>query len=187
MRMPTLKRRWTVTDLEDLPDRGERYEIIDGALFVTPAPSLDHQAALGHLHRLLAEYLDANPIGYAFLAPADVIFSPRRAVQPDVFVLPLAGARRPHSFDEVKRLLLVVEVLSPTTARADRVAKRTLYREENVAEYWILDLDSRTIDRSTPADSRVDAFADQIEWRPAGTASPLVIDLPGYFARVLDR
>ena len=75
MRMPTIKRRWTVADLEDLPDRGERHEVIDGALFVTPAPSLDHQAAVGYLHRLLAEYLDVNRIGYAFMAPADVIFS----------------------------------------------------------------------------------------------------------------
>ena len=77
--------------------------------------------------------------------------------------------------------------VSPATARADRVAKRTLYREENVAEYWIVDLDSRTIERSTPLDSRVEVLADQIEWRPQGTESPLVIDLPGYFARLLDK
>src|SRR5262249_42796315 len=127
MHMPTLKRYWTVDDLDDLPDDGQRYEVIDGELFVTPAPSLDHQAAVGMLHRILAEYLERERIGYVFVAPADVTFSPKRAVQPDVFVVPLVRGKRPRKFDEVKRLLLAAEILSPSTARADRVVKRTMF------------------------------------------------------------
>lgn len=62
MRMPTLKRQWTVDDLDDLPDDGQRYEVIDGELFVTPSPSLDHQAAVGALYRVLAGYLEREGV-----------------------------------------------------------------------------------------------------------------------------
>jgi len=55
-----------------------------------------------------------------------------------------------------------------------------------VAEYWIVDLDARTIERSTPADPRVDVLVDRVDWQPEGAASPITIDLPAYFARVLD-
>jgi Uma2 family endonuclease len=78
------------------------------------------------------------------------------------------------------------EVLSSSSARADRVRKRTLFRERRVDEYWVVDLDARTFDRTTPGDARVDVIDDRIEWRPPGASAPLVIGLPRYFARVLD-
>ena len=105
---------------------------------------------------------------------------------PDVFVLPLVDGRRPRRFDEVSRLVLAVEILSTTTARADRVAKRTLFREEGVLEYWVVDLDARTIERSTPADARVDVLDARIQWRPEGALTSLSIDLADYFRRVID-
>lgn len=186
MYMPTLKRRWTVEDLQDLPDDGQRYEVIDGELFVTPSPSWKHQEAIARLYGILAEYLTREHVGHAFFAPADVTFSHTRGVQPDVFVAPLRDGRRPERFEDVGRLLLASEVLSPSTARAGRVAKRTLFRDEGVAEYWIVDLDSRTFERSTPADPRVDVLADRLEWQPEGAATPLVFNLPDYFSLVLD-
>jgi Uma2 family endonuclease len=64
--------------------------------------------------------------------------------------------------------------------------KRALYRDEGVPEFWIVDLDSRTFERSTPADSRVEVLDERIEWMPAGASTPLVIDVPSYFAAVLD-
>lgn len=141
-------------DVHALPDDGNRYEVIDGELFVTPAPALRHQEAVGALYRELWAYLQRERVGHPFVAPADVIFSPQRAVQPDVLVVPLIAGKRPEKFSEVGRLLLAIEVLSPSTARADRVVKRRLFREEGVAEYWIVDLDSRTIERSTPDEAR---------------------------------
>jgi Uma2 family endonuclease len=186
MHMPSFKRQWTVDDLQDLPDDGNRYEVIDGALFVTPAPSWKHQEAAAEIYAILRSYLRRERVGHAYIAPADVIFSSKTAVQPDVFVVPLVDGRRPESFEEVGRLLVTIEVLSPNTARADRVAKRTLFREEGVAEYWIVDLDSRTIERSTPDEPRPEIGVERLEWTPDGAAESLVIDLPGYFATVLD-
>jgi Uma2 family endonuclease len=186
MCMPAIAREWTVEDLQDFPDDGNRYEVIDGELFVTPVPSWTHQDAVFRLQGILAEYLAREAVGYAVAAPADVVFSPRRGVQPDLFVAPLAAGRRPRHFSDVGRLLLAVEVLSPSTARADRVKKRALYRVEGVDEYWIVDLDARTIERSTPVDARIEVLAQTIEWMPQGASGPLAIDVPSYFRGVLD-
>jgi len=135
MVMPLVKRQWTVADRDELPDDGNRYEVIDGELFVTPAPAWRHQEAAVRLHRILSDYLAEQRVGHPFIAPADIVFSPRRGVRPDVFVVPLVGGKRPNHFDEVRRLLLACEVLSPSSARADRVVKRRLFREEGVNEY----------------------------------------------------
>jgi Uma2 family endonuclease len=121
-----------------------------------------------------------------FFAPADITFSTTRSVQPDLFVVPSVDGRSPKSFADAKRLLLAVEVASPSTVRADRVVKRALYRDEGVDEFWIIDLDARTFERSTPADSRIDLLDERLEWMPDGASGPLVIDVSRYFARVLD-
>ena len=185
MYMPMVKRQWTADDLMSLPDDGNRYEIIDGDLFMTPAPAWRHQDAVGELFVLLREYVRREGVGHAVVAPADVLFSTHNVVQPDVFVVPLVYGRRPERFDDAGRLILAVEVLSAGTARADRVKKRTLYREQNVPEYWIVDLDARTFERSTPEDARPEILVDELTWNPEGAGAPLVIDLASYFATVL--
>jgi Uma2 family endonuclease len=185
MAMPDLKHRWTAAERDSLPDDGNRYEVLDGELFVTPAPAWKHQAAVQALYVQLAEYVARQRVGFAFAAPADVVFAPERALQPDLFVAPLVDGRRPEHFDEVRRLLLAVEVLSPSTARADRVRKRVIYRDERVPEYWIVDLDARVLERSTPDDPRSEIWSDKLEWHPEGATEPLVIDIPTYFAAVL--
>lgn len=187
MHMPMLKRHWTVEDVHALPDDGNRYEVIDGELFVNPAPLWRHQAAVGELYALLLDYLRRERVGYPFIAPADVIFSSTRLVQPDVFVVPPVNDRRPGKFEEVGRLLLAAEVLTPSTARSDRVAKRRLFRDQNVPEYWVIDLDARIFERSTPADTRPVVLTDEVIWRPDTASAPVVIDLGAYFARVLDE
>ena len=186
MAMPDLKRRWTAVERDALPDDGNRYEVLDGELFVTPSPALRHQEAVSVLHRLLTDYLAKERVGHAFFAPADVVFSDYRALQPDVLVMPLANGRRPEHFDDVRRLLLAAEVLSPSTARADRVKKRHIYRDEGVPEYWIIDLDARTFERTTPNEPRPEILVDKLEWIPEGASAPLVIDIPSYFVAVLD-
>ena len=185
MSMPLLARNWTVERVHALPDDGNRYEVIDGELFVTPAPRWRHQDAVSELHALIREYLKRERVGHSLFAPADVIFSPRRLVQPDLFVVPLVDGHKPDAFVDVGRLLLAVEVLSPSTARADRVAKRTLFRHEGVPEYWIVDLDARAFERYTPNDDRPEIHVDRVVWQPAGASSPLVVDVTAYFAMVL--
>ena len=185
MHMLTVKREWTTSDLQRLPDDGSRYEVIDGELFVSPVPSWTHQEAVALLYRRLADYLDGQRVGHAFIAPADVIFAPRRAVQPDVFVVPLVNGRRPEAFHEVQRLLVAAEVLSPGTARTDRVDKRALFRDEGVSEYWIVDLDARTFERSTPGEARPELLAERLEWFPEGASEAFVVNLVAYFAQVL--
>jgi Uma2 family endonuclease len=184
--MPNLKRRWTVAERDELPDDGNRYEVIDGELFVTPAPSLLHQLAIARLHRLIADYLDREPVGHAVESPADIVFGPQRGVQPDLLVLPLVGGRIPRQFSEVRRLLLAVEVVSPSSAHTDRVDKRGLYREEPVDEYWIVDLDSRIIERSTSAESRPEIIDSRLEWVPEGATNPFAMDVAEYFEKVID-
>lgn len=187
MHMQTLRRDWTADDLDPLPEDGNRYEIIDGELFVSPSPSLRHQDAVGQMYLLLTSYLKTERIGHAYVAPADIKFSARRVVQPDVLVAPLVDGRRPTGRQDVQTLLVAVEVLSPGSARADRVNKRALYRDEQVAQYWIVDLDSRTIERSTPDEARPEVLAEWLEWLPDGASTPLVINLATYFAGILDE
>ena len=186
MRMALDTRAWTVADLADMPDDGQRYEVIDGELFVTPAPSLRHQDAVLALATRLRPYVMRESVGHLVVAPADVTFSPRSGVQPDLFVTQLVNGKRPGKSSDIRGLLLAVEVLSPSSVRADRVVKRSLYRDEGVTEYWVVDLDARRLERSTAADAHVAIESGDLQWHPAGATLPLVIDLKEYFAEVLD-
>jgi Uma2 family endonuclease len=85
-----------------------------------------------------------------------------------------------------RRLLLTVEVLSPSTRRADRVKKRIVYLEEGVPEYWIVDLDARLIERWRQGDERPEIVSESIAWLPVADVPALTLDLPRFFAEILD-
>lgn len=121
------------------------------------------------------------------MAPADIRFGPRTLVQPDGFVVPLVNGRRPASWREIVRLLLAVEVLSPSSRRVDREVKRRMYQRQGVPEYWMIDVNARRVERWRPADERPDILAGTLEWQPDRSYAPLLIDLPAYFAGVLDE
>lgn len=171
---------WTVEDVRLLPDDGNRYEVIDGVLFVTPAPRLVHQDGVAAIHRHLHAFVLGNPVGWVFHSPADIEFSPRDGVQPDLFVAPLVEGRRPRGWTEIRRLVLAVEVLSPSTARRDRREKRRLY-QRFADEYWIVDLDARLVERWRPGDVRPEVLAETLSWQPTGAVEHLVVDLAAYF------
>jgi Uma2 family endonuclease len=124
MGMPQQIADWTVERVLALPDDGNRYEAVDGELLVTPAPSLVHQWAVQALYEQLSPFVKAHRIGRVFFSPADIELDRRTLVQPDLFVVPLVEGRHPRAWQEVRTLLLAVEVLSPSTARADRQVKR---------------------------------------------------------------
>lgn len=179
--------RWTADRVRALPNDGNRYEVIDGELFVTPAPTWDHQVAAFALAMRLHEYLRPSDIGAVMIAPADVEFDNDRMVEPDVFVVPLVHGLRPRDWQEVGRLLLAVEILSPSSAHADRQVKRRLYQRERVPQYWVVDIDARLVERWRPEDVRPEILDQQLEWQPEPAHAPLVIDLVRYFADVLGR
>ena len=184
MAMPAQPTEWTVDMVRALPDDGNRYEVIDGELFVTPAPSLTHQNAVLELALLIAPYLREHALGRAVISPADVIvYGPRKFVQPDLFVVPLVNDAPMRAWTEVGRLLLTVEVLSPSTEHTDRGRKRRVYKEKGVAEYWVVDTDARTVERYRLDDS-IEIRTESLEWRPDHDVPALAIDLPAYFDRV---
>jgi Uma2 family endonuclease len=134
--MSVMPRRggWTVDDLDDLPDDGLRYELVDGVLLVSPAPSAAHQRAVKQLFRLLDPLV---PSGMeVFFAPFDYRPTRVRSVQPDLLV---AASADVEPWGISAPLLLVVEVLSPGSRVTDLATKRQVYEESGVGAYWLVD------------------------------------------------
>jgi Uma2 family endonuclease len=186
MGMPQPIADWTVARVLELPDDGSRYEVVDGELLVTPAPSLTHQVAVQTLCERLKPYVSAHVLGRVLLSPADIEFDERTLLQPDLFVARLVKGRPPKSWKDILSLLLAVEVLSPSTARADRQVKRRRYQRHGVPEYWIVDLDARLVERWRPADDRPEILVERLEWHPSPELPPLDLNLSAMFAEVLD-
>jgi Uma2 family endonuclease len=166
-----------------LPDDGARHEIIDGELFVTPAPSLVHQNAATELVVLLRGYLLEHPVGRVFIAPADVEVSNDTVVEPDLFVIPQVPPPLPRAWSWSRGMLLAVEIPSPGSARADRQVKRRLYQRLGLPEYWIVDLDARLVERWRPGEERPEMILEELRWAPTGADEPLVVDLGPTFRR----
>jgi len=120
-------------------------------------------------------------------SPSDVELEPDFITQPDVYVVPMTEWRRLENDDDnvIHALLLASEILSPSSARHDRVRKRPLY-QRHVSDYWIVDLDARLIEHWVPDDIRPEVATDRLVWHPAGAATPFSLDIPEYFRRVLD-
>jgi len=176
---------WTVEKVRRLPNDGNRYEVIDGELFVTPAPSWTHQSVVLELAMILAPYVRGHSVGHVIAAPAEVVFGPRNVVQPDVFVVPLVRGEAPRTWNEVGRLLLAIEVVSPTTRRTDRREKRELYQRKGVPEYWMVNVEARSIERWRSEASVAEGMSERFEWRPDGLTDSLVIDVASLFTRLL--
>jgi len=181
MVMPAQETDWTAEMARALPDDGRRYEVLDGELVVSPSPGMSHQEVVYRLSLLVHPYVQRHSIGWTYLSPADIELSARRLLQPDLFVVPRTEPK-PTSWKEVKSLLLVVEAVSTSSARTDRVEKRRIYQSEGVPEYWIVDPDSTLVERWRPEDIRPEVITDAFEWQPLPQLSPLRIDLKDLFA-----
>jgi Uma2 family endonuclease len=180
MGMPDTARRYTVDQVLAFPDDGNRYELVDGELLVTPAPGQPHQIVLGELYAVLHRYLAPYAhLARVFLPPGDVIWSPREYVQPDLFVVPASEVT--GDWRDCRTLLLAVEIVSPSSARADRLTKRRLYQSRGVETYWILDPDARLVEVWRPGDERPGIVTDALVWRVVADAEELVIGLDELF------
>jgi len=185
MAMPAPTTEWTLEMLHALPDDGKRYELVDGELLVSPSPSPAHQRVAAELHLILGPWARQRGLEVC-IAPFAITFSPRRELQPDLFVVPLVDGKRAQEPHEFARLVLAVEVLSPSTARYDRVVKRPVYMEHGVAEYWIVDPDGRTVERWQHGHARPEILDATLTWTPPGTTATLEIDLVELFRLALD-
>ena len=186
MAMPILSQDdWTIAKLHALPDDGNRYEIIDGVLHVTPSPAAGHQWVLMKLYDEIAPY--ARPLGITILwSPADIQYSERTVVQPDLFAFRNPTDAAPRTWADVHPLLLVVEVVSPSSRRRDRVIKRRLFQAQGVPEYWVLDASHGQIERWRPGSTVAEVLTTSLSWQPLATHAPLSVDLVAFFTRVSD-
>jgi Uma2 family endonuclease len=186
MAMPALADHlWTAAEVQALPDDpSHRVECVDGVLLVSPTPRLAHQGAVSALNVLLESIVRPAGVGTVFVAPSEWVLDPRTLVQPDLYVVPLVEGRRPRTYEERTHALLFVEVLSPGTARFDRVVKRERYLRAGI-EYWIVDLDSRLVERWVPGEDRPSIHAEELEWQPVGAGAPFVLALEPFFVEVL--
>jgi Uma2 family endonuclease len=174
---------YTADMVRALPDDGNRYEVVYGELLATPAPRLWHQELVKRLTVALDLYLRTEPVGLVLNAPADISWGPDVLVQPDVFVAPPDEART-LAWSGVRPLLLVAEVLSPSTARGDRFLKRLRYREAGVPLYWVVDGDNRSVEVWTPGDEFPAVQRERIVWKPAGAGEPFVLGLEELFRAI---
>ena len=143
---------WTRERVLALPEDGQRYELVHGELLVSPAPRKRHQeVVLGFLLEL-NRYLERHPVGQILMSPADIGGDDQTLLQPDLFVLDPVAARS-ADWSAVQQLLLVVEVLSPSTARHDRFSKRRRYQEAGVPVYWIVDPNEELVEVWNPSDA----------------------------------
>ena len=137
----------TIADIDSMPEDGNRYELIEGELFVSRAPSLIHQGIVRNVLVLFAQYLRENPVGEIFPGPG-VIFSDFSGVIPDLVYFSYERGKEIATGDRITGAPeLIIEVLSPGTEnrRRDEHAKRQLYKKYGVKEYWILDPQRMTV------------------------------------------
>lgn len=118
----TANARWTLADLERLPDDGNKYEVVRGELFVTPPPNYGHESIASVLHSILEPYIRAHSVGQ-IQRPRAVFRFEGSEVEPDLIVR-AATATLPRDWQSAPKPLLIVEILSDSTRRRDHVAKR---------------------------------------------------------------
>ena len=179
MHVARAKRLWTLSELHGLPEDGNKYELIHGELFVTPAPTFNHETVGARLTRLLDRYVEENNLGFVYHPRAVVRVGKHSEVEPDLMVRQPPHSRN-QAWEDAPTPILVVEIESPTTRRRDRLYKRNFYAEVGIPEYWIVDSDDRTIHvvRLGHDDS---VATETLTWHPDGAQLPLEFRLDDVF------
>lgn len=138
--------QWTYDAYAAIPDDGHRYEVINGVLYIMPAPTLGHQSANNLIAYYLTTYVQIAGLGRVFTAPVDVELATDYTVQPDVVVV--LNANKDILTDQkiVGAPDLVVEISSPGTVGYDRNEKQAAYLRAGVREYWLADPATKTVE-----------------------------------------
>ena len=138
--------RLTVRDYLSIPEDDEnRYELIDGDLYMAAAPSWEHQESIANLLSALRDFVRANGLGRVVASPLDVFLSDEDVFQPDIIFVSVERLGIIHSDGVHGAPDLVVEALSPGTERRDKTLKRERYAMFDVKEYWQADPIAKTI------------------------------------------
>ena len=174
--MPLAPEYFTADMVRALPDDGNRYELVWGELLVTPVPRGTHQRICFRLARVLADYCDSLGTLEALPSPADISWGSDTLVQPDVFVVPKSEAIT-GDWTRMQTLVLVAEILSPSTARRDRFQKRKLYQQQRVATLWLVDPDRRLVEVWTPDALFPVVETERVTWQPVGVSEPLIVEI----------
>lgn len=156
--------RLTVRDYLDIPEDDEnRYELIDGELYMAPAPTWEHQESIGNLFSFLREFARANGLGRVVASPIDVYLSEEDVFQPDIVFVSAERLGVIHSSGVHGAPDLVIEMLSPSTELRDLTLKRERYEMFGAREYWLADPFAKTITVLRARDGRfeqVGVFAE---------------------------
>jgi Uma2 family endonuclease len=182
MHMALQTKPWTLADLHRLPDDGNRYELVRGELFVTPAPSPGHEELASTLGSILDRYTLENGLGRVY-RPRAVIQALGSEVEPDIMVRPRAS-RAGERWAQLPLPILIVEIVSSTTRRRDHLQKRALYVDAGIPEYWIVDGYERTV-RVVRPEHEDNLARGSLIWHPTAASAPLTIDLPTFFRDAL--
>ena len=178
--MPMALPYYTAEMVRAMPEDGNRYEVVHGELFVSPSPARPHQRVVTDLIVLLALYCRQYGVGEPLVSPADISWGPDTLVQPDVFVIAPSESGGVE-WATVRTLRLVAEVLSPSTSRNDRFAKRKLYQAQGVETLWLVDIERRLVEVWRPDTLFPHVETERIAWHPPEAAEPLVIELGELF------
>lgn len=133
--LPVRLEGWTVDDLQELPEDFHHYELVDGALLVSPHPTVQHDDIASELGYLLRAVLAPQ---WRAVAATGIRFDDRNYRVPDLSVVARQARDRPMALPE--DVLLAVEVMSPGSISNDRVAKPALYARAGIPHYWRIEL-----------------------------------------------
>lgn len=170
---------YTVDDLENFPDDGNRYELLDGVLLVTPAPAAAHQLVASRIHVELANALQKPGLAHV-VGPGAVVRKPRTQLQPDILVYPSRFSPR-TDWPKITEHWLAVEVLSRSSRIYDREFKRDAYFALDVQQVWLVDWRDESIE-VCPSKGVSEVVRDAIRWRVPSADVTVSIDLAAVFA-----
>ena len=179
MAMPITAPRYTVADLENFPDDGNRYELLDGFVLVTPSPNVRHQITIGRLVGQLYTAMGTPPPAHV-VGPGALYISDTTYFEPDLFVFP-SRFSPDAKWTDVNERWLVVEVYSRSSRFYDRELKRDAYLAAGVSELWLIDPREKSAEvcrRGVPSV----VVTDTIRWRPPGLEVIVPVDVTQLFA-----
>ncbi|MFN0177790.1 MAG: Uma2 family endonuclease [Gemmatimonadales bacterium] len=182
MAMPVMVPRYTVDDLDSFPDDGNRYELLDGVLLVSPAPMPPHEFVVIRIRDQLISYLGSVA---SVLTSGAVQVKPKNHLEPDLLVMP-ASVSVARDWSKIRGFWLAVEVSGRGSRIYDRDFKQAAYLALGVAEAWRVDLRDHSIDVSVPGSAGVTTFRDQLTWWPPGFDTEFSLDIPAVFAGIED-